>query len=222
MKPTRHPYRYDGTDVLINKLGITNQKALDRFERTLLAGRTLALPRVPITPAGYKAINKHLFHDVYDWAGKYRFVDTGRGGDPFCSHEFIEGSMNIQFKKIANEQFLRWLDRKTFAGRASEHLNELNAIHPFIEGNGRTNRAFFKILAHQAGYVIDIARIDPEAWNKASVDGYRQNYAPMAKILLGTIVDKVDPRQPHLIENHRDISEILRRNNHRKKDGPSR
>jgi cell filamentation protein len=64
--------------------------------------------------------------------------------------------------------------------------------YPFIEGNGRTNRSFFRFLAHKAGYQIDLAKIDPEAWNRASVEGFHGNYDPMAKILLGTITGRMN------------------------------
>jgi cell filamentation protein len=64
---------------------------------------------------------------------------------------------------INNEDNLRGLTREQFAARAAEHMCELNTIHPFLDGNGRTQRAFLEMLAKQAGHDIDLARIDPDA-----------------------------------------------------------
>jgi cell filamentation protein len=74
------PYVYPETDVLINKAGIRDPAKLEQFERLMTAQRMLQpLTRTPITYAGYKAIHRHLFQDVYDWAGQPRTVDIGKG-----------------------------------------------------------------------------------------------------------------------------------------------
>jgi cell filamentation protein len=79
---------------------------------------------------------------------------------------------------------LRGLAPDRFAARAAEHLNELNAIHAFLDGNGRTQRAFLEILAEQAGHAIDLARVDPTAWNRASIVGfYRLEHGLMGGII---------------------------------------
>ena len=76
-----------------------------------------------------------------------------------------------------------------FAERAGEHLSELNAIHPFREGNGRAQRAFLVVLAEQAGHKIDLQRIDPIAWNEASKQSFSTaDPAPMREVILGSIV----------------------------------
>ena len=64
----------------------------------------------------------------------------------------------------------------------------LNAIHPFLDGNGRTLRAFLEALAEQAGHRIDLARIDPDAWKEASKVGYyTQDFHPMRDIIAGAL-----------------------------------
>ncbi len=94
--------------------------------------------------------------------------DTGRTG-PFCKAEFIAAEMDKRFAAINGENNLRGLDAATFAARAAEHIGELNAIHPFLDGNGRALRAFLENLAEQAGHHIDLARVDPQAWNVSGV-----------------------------------------------------
>ncbi len=81
-----------------------------------------------------------------------------------------ERALDRQFGLLAQQQGLRGLSAATFASRAAEHLSELNAIHPFREGNGRTLRAFLKHLAGQAGHPLELTRINPEPWMQASID----------------------------------------------------
>jgi cell filamentation protein len=120
-----------------------------------------------------------MLQDVYDWAGQDRWIDTGRTG-PFCKAAFIIPELDKRFAAIHAEDNLRGIEAETFAMRAAEHISELNAIHPFLDGNGRALRAFLEILAEQAGSAIDLARIDPQAWNAASIAGFhRQDYALM-------------------------------------------
>ena len=187
MKP--HPYCYPGTNVYRNTFDIRDAKELEDLERDLSAYRLLTLPHdAPITPAGYRAIHRYLFQDLYDWAGQYRRVTTGRGAAAFCRAEFIEAEMSKRFAAIDAEHDLRGLAADRFAARAAEHLNELNAIHPFLDGNGRTQRAFLEILAERAGHAIDLARVDPTAWNRASIEGfYKLNHEPLREVIAGAL-----------------------------------
>jgi cell filamentation protein len=84
-----HPYCYPGTDVLRNKEDIRDKDELEAFERQHSADRLLTLPHnLPFTVAGYREIHRYMLQDVYDWAGEYRTIDTGRTG-PFCKAEYI-------------------------------------------------------------------------------------------------------------------------------------
>ena len=188
MKPEQHPYCYPGTDVLRNKLDIRDRDSLDLFERLEARSRAEALPRrLPVSVSGFRAIHRYIFANIYDWAGEYRFVATGRTG-PFCKPEYIATEMDRRFAAIRSENDLRGLSIETFAARAAEHANELNAIHPFLDGNGRTLRAFLEILAERAGYELDIVRITPAAWNDASARGFhKQEHAPMRDVLIAAL-----------------------------------
>lgn len=179
-----HPYCYPGTDIYRNKEDIRDRDDLEFFERQHSADRLLTLPHdLPITVAGFREIHRYMLQDVYDWAGEYRTVTTGRGA-PFCKAEFIAAEMDKRFKAIQAEHHLRGLAAAQFAERAAEHTCELNAIHPFLDGNGRTQRAFLEILAEQAGHHIDMARINPDAWNEAArVSYWTQDYGPMRDII---------------------------------------
>ena len=184
-----HPYCYPGTDVYRNKEDIRDLDDLEQFERMASARRLETLPHnLPITADGYREIHRYILQDVYDWAGKDRFVDTGRGAAPFCLAGFIEGELTKRFAAINAEDNLRGLNADQFAERAAEHLNELNAIHPFLDGNGRAQRAFLEILGEQAGHEVDLARVNPEAWNQASIRGfYKQDNAPLRDVIAGAL-----------------------------------
>jgi cell filamentation protein len=167
-----HPYCYPGTDVLRNKEGIRSRDELEEFERLVSARRLETLPRnLPISVAGFRGVHRYMLQDVYDWAGEYRTVDTGRTG-PFCKAKYIARFMDARFAAITAESYLRGLTPHQFAARAAEHICELNAIHCFLDGNGRTQRAFLEILAREAGHVIDLACIDPKGWNTASLKSF--------------------------------------------------
>jgi cell filamentation protein len=186
-----HPYCYPGTNVYRNKEDIRDPEELEAFERAHSADRLLTLPRnLPITPNGYREIHRYMLQDVYDWAGQDRWVDTGRTG-PFCKAAFIIPELDKRFAAINAESDLCGLDTDGFAERAAEHINELNAIHPFLDGNGRALRAFLEILAEGAGHEVDLARIDPQAWNAASITGFhKQDYRPMRDVIAGALVER--------------------------------
>jgi len=167
-------YCYSGTDVLRNIENIRDPEELAIFERSATVSRIETLPTdFPISPDGYRAIHRYLFQDIYDWAGEYRVVDIARAENLFCLAPYIAQELAKRFKVIQAESNLCGLSAREFAARAAEHVIELNAIHPFREGNGRTLRAFLFVLARQAGLDIKMERIDAVRWNEASRVSFR-------------------------------------------------
>jgi cell filamentation protein len=168
------PYLYPGTDVLRNKEDIRDADELQAFERMATANRMETLPDdTPITAGGYCEIHRYIFQDVYDWAGEVRTVDIAKNNDLFCLAPYIDQELTRRFEAVQAQNGLRGLSAEQFAARAADHLSELNAIHPFREGNGRTQRAFLFVLGRQAGHEVDLTRIDPRAWNDASRESFR-------------------------------------------------
>jgi cell filamentation protein len=204
---TQHPYCYPGTDVLINKEDIRDKDELEKLERRLSADRLTTLPRgLPITPEGYREIHRYMLQDLYDWAGQNRWVDTGRGAAPFCLAAFIDAELTKRFAAINADKNLCGLSAEQFAARAAEHINELNAIHPFLDGNGRTQRAFLEILAEQAGHQVDLARVNPAAWNNASIQGfYKQNNEPMRDVIVGMMASREREATPPRVDDGGDF-----------------
>jgi len=183
------PYLYPGTDVLRNKEDVRNAVELEAFERMATANRMETLPEnVPITAEGYCELHRYIFQDVYDWAGKTRTVDIAKNDDLFCLGRFVEQELATRFEAIRAESCLRGLSADEFIAQAAHHAAELNAIHPFREGNGRTLRAFLFILGRHAGHGVDLSRIDPQRWNEASRESFRTGDSkPICDVIAYTV-----------------------------------
>jgi cell filamentation protein len=91
---------------------------------------------------------------VYSWAGRIRTVRISKGGNPFCYPEHIDREMKQLFADLKKREFLRDMIVGEFAEGAAHFLAEVNAIHAFREGNGRTQLSFLKILAERAGHPL--------------------------------------------------------------------
>lgn len=173
------PYLDPFSGVMRNKPGIRDEKALREFEYEASAVRVAQLRAQPI-PGKFdldhlKAIHKHVFQDVYDWAGQVRTVNMSKGGDSFARREFIEPAAQRIAADLAAENHLKGLGKSEFVDRLTHHYSELNSLHPFREGNGRSTREFIGQLAREAGYELDQTRIDNDKgrWNAAARASHR-------------------------------------------------
>jgi cell filamentation protein len=185
------PYTYPGTDTLRNRLGITDDAALTKAEQRFTAVRGAEAARLPFAPTadGYRALHKHLFQDLYDWAGQDRTVNIAKGGSSFAHVPYIERELDKLFTDVATKNAFRGLPRDEFFDRLGNHINEINAIHPFREGNGRTMRHHAAQLARDAGHPIRIASIDKTAWMEASRHGFVSgDHRGMAAVLAAAAI----------------------------------
>lgn len=151
------PYLDLQTGVLHNRLGITDAGELAQAEANFTSVRITQLRRHPL-PGRYdlphlQAFHRHIFGDVYDWAGELRTVSLGKGG-LFCLPQHLISFGEEVFGKLARAEHLRGLDRPDFVDGLTELLADINALHPFREGNGRTQRSFLTQLARDAGHTI--------------------------------------------------------------------
>lgn len=178
---------YPDTDVYVNKLGLRDKALLEDAERIITRRRARqSFPRSATfrTYDGFRAIHRHLFRDLYTWAGKERNYTTGRGAIPFAVPEHIGPWMQQQFNALARDNYLVGLDLDAFAESAARYVNEINAAHPFIDGNGRTQRFWLRMLANNAGFDLTLTERDGKRWNDASRLGFvRSDHAPMARLL---------------------------------------
>jgi cell filamentation protein len=187
------PYTDPVTGVLRNKLGFAVAADLEAAEREITHAALIWLRESPVQGAWdllhLCAIHRRIFGDVYDWAGQVRTVAIAKGS-MFCLPQFIEPAAAETFRQLRQENFLRGLARDTFTDRLTHYLGGVNAVHPFREGNGRTQRAFFEQLAADAGYTLDWQHLDAERNILASDAIMRGDPDPMRKMLDELIHDR--------------------------------
>ena len=184
--------------MLRNLLGITDPGELARAEAALSASRLIDLERRRL-PGGYdldhlRAFHRYILGDVYDWAGELRTVTIAKGS-LFCLPQHLASAAADIFSQLAAADRLRGLNREQFIGQLAELLADVNALHPFREGNGRAQRAFLSQLAHDAGHHIDWIRMDPGINVTASAAAHRGDLAPMIS-MLGNLTDLPHPPGP--------------------------
>ncbi|MEL7444218.1 MAG: Fic family protein [Pseudomonadota bacterium] len=178
---------WPGSEVYRNKLGIRDAVTLEQAERMIVSRRVeqgFPVSCDPYCYAGFREMHRHMFQDIYDWAGQERLYTTRRGAAPFARPEHITTWMEDQFAALDAERFHMSRSRETFAREAAELVNEINAAHPFIDGNGRTQRQWLRALARNMGYRLDIQSADKGRWNHASRIGFvDSDHAPMRDLL---------------------------------------
>lgn len=166
------------TGVLKNKLGIGDENELTKAEASLVAWRGFQLFKKPIRGRfdldHLKAIHKHLFQDVYEWAGELRDIDLIKENSHFANHPHIASAARPIFEKLAKEGCLRQLDASAFSERAAYYLGEINALHPFREGNGRAQREFINHLAYANSYFIQWKNVSAEDMIQASRESFHK------------------------------------------------
>jgi cell filamentation protein len=179
-------YCYPGTTVLKNKLDLRDPDELAAFEAEMSDVRAdEELPAGDLDFEHFKAVHRHLFQDVYEWAGNIREVRISKGGSMFCYPENIEKQATKLFAELARDNFLHDLQPAQFAEKSAAFLATLNVIHAFREGNGRAQLSFFLLLADQAGYSINLEALDPDAFLKAMITSFDGDEGPLAAIILG-------------------------------------
>jgi len=177
MLESSDPYTYPGTDVLRNILDIREHDQLAAFEANATAARLIELDEAPpvgrFDTAHLKSIHRYIFQDVYSWAGEFRTVNISKGGHLFGAARFIEPVLQEALGGLAGELYLKGKDPRSFAVRAGHYMGEINAVHPFRDGNGRSQREFIRLLARQAGFGIDWGKVTREEMMAASLESFQ-------------------------------------------------
>jgi cell filamentation protein len=179
------PYVYPGTNVLRNLRDIRGQ--LNKFEAMATTRRIVELEHEPIQgrfdTRHLQAIHHHIFQDVYEWAGDFRTVSISKSGDPFSFPHHIVSSLDKTCGELKRERHLAGDDLERFASRGAYYLGEINAIHPFREGNGRTQREFIRELGVRNGLTIDWRQVSREEMIEASRRSLRIDNAELERVL---------------------------------------
>lgn len=147
------------TGLLRNLQDLTDPDILLFVESAAVTKRLQELYENPIKIKGIDSlfeINRHLFQDIYVWAGKKRTVEISKDGKQFFPTSYFGNALRYidqlidEFTKIPKD------DKKTLAGRLAEILDNVNYLHPFREGNGRTQREFLRLLALEKGLTLNL------------------------------------------------------------------
>ncbi len=157
---------YENSNCLINKFDIQNEEQLAKIEASITFAKTSELERKTISNTFdfeyYKQIHKYLFEDLYDWAGEVRTVDISKKGTNFTSVENIESVAEACFNRLKSLNYFKNLSFDDFIDNIVDFYCTTNMLHPFREGNGRTQRIFISQLIRFCGYDINFSEIDAD------------------------------------------------------------
>jgi cell filamentation protein len=155
---SKDPHTQLGSEYPKNVFGYTDYRQLQLVEVVFVQKRTRELEETESTgsfdAAHLLSIHNHIFRDVFPWAGRLRVVDIFKGGHGFAHHVHIPAALDATISKLMAERCLTGLTAIDFVQRTAFYLGEINAIHPFREGNGRTQREFIRQLGLNAGHPL--------------------------------------------------------------------
>lgn len=183
---------YDGTTCLINKLGITDEKQLSEIEADITFAKASELEVNPLDDKfdieHYKSIHRYLFEDLYDWAGKLRTINISKKGTRFANVEELESLCIKCFDRLKSENFFQNMAFDYFVENIVDLYISLNMLHPFREGNGRTERIFIAQLIRFNGYDIDFSEIDSDYLMIATIQAAQGITDNLTKIFKENII----------------------------------
>ena len=198
------PYLDPETGVLRNLVGAKTYEDLNRAEAEFVASRTgRFLEGALFSPSGSLedlcCIHKVLFQDIYDWAGQVRTIEIRKNME---GSEFFLPSVNIvtgiawSQAELQKDHLLMGFDRPEFIERLSYHYDNYNFVHPFREGNGRTQRLLWTLICHNAGFDLDWRLVSGEENDEASrLAAEELDYSGLIS-MFSRIVAPCDPKVP--------------------------
>lgn len=154
-----YTYTDPKTGVLRNLQNITDSEVLLFIESVTVTKHLQELYENPIKIKGIESlfdIHKHLFQDIYAWAGKKRIVEISKDGKQFFPTVHFDNALIYinqlirEFKKTPKNE------KQNIAGKLAEILDNINYLHPFREGNGRAQREFLRLLALEKGFKLNL------------------------------------------------------------------
>lgn len=137
-----------------------------------------------------KFLHHWLFQDVYVWAGKVRNVSLIKDASLFAQPRYIEPMAATIFKQFASEGRLIDVPCRDLAVRLAYYFGELNALHPFREGNGRTQRLFWRQVLALRGLAFNWDGVSREEMAAASAAVHGQTDEPLRQ-LIGRIIEPI-------------------------------
>lgn len=200
-------YTYDGTNVLKNKFGIQKPIELRPLEAAFLAARRTEIaagagPQQSFDSNYLKALHRHLFQDVFEWAGKTRGekialsdgsiaseTEFNKGGKDYLYARFLPAAFEQFDKNLKEKNFLKALSRQDFGRAVTDIITDFTAMHPFRKGNGRVLRVFLSELALQAGHELDFSLISRERMRHAAISLHELDDSTFFRSLILELLD---------------------------------
>lgn len=188
------PYINPNTGILRNLVRATTYPELRKAEGDIVTLSEISLEKIPhtIDLSELQQIHKNLFSKIYDWAGELRTVNIRKGSkEYFLDYTYLENGAKFVFEELSKENYLQGLNREDFVKRLAYFYEQLNFIHPFREGNGRTQRIFWQRVANEAGYKIDWSKVVGEELDSASLIGRTKNNLEPLEVMFSEIIKEI-------------------------------
>ncbi len=193
---TQSIYCYPDSNVLKNKLNIRDNKLLKTAEEEITLIKQMELLKNPIkgnfSKAHFMNIHKFIFEDIYSFAGKIRREQISKADTMFYPPNLIDRELDKVFAKVKEKNMLKETDEAKIFDNLAYVMAELNIIHPFREGNGRTIREFIRLMGKRMGYDLNWGNADKEALLEASILSV-DNY----KVLIGMLKTCVEKHREY-------------------------
>jgi cell filamentation protein len=174
-----NPYVDAATGTPYNKLGIADRAELAKVEYALtdlrIAELKLSAPPGDFDLPHLRAVHRHIFQDLYEWAGNDRTLNLSKRDplEPWWQSAFARPEQFAMIDQSVRADLDAWnrlkgLDGADFAAKIAVVYVKWNHMHPFPEGNGRATQTFLAQLAKESGYELNYAKVDPKDWNAAA------------------------------------------------------
>ena len=158
-------YCYKDTNILVNKFQINDQEKLYELERKLVIAKLYELRQnnniLDFSVEHFMGIHRFLFEDIYPFAGLFRTENIAKGNFSFAEWRYLDTELERILNELKQEEFDK-LNKIEFTKRLAYYMAELNVLHPFREGNGRTIREFIRQLAYKNNYLLDLTNMNPK------------------------------------------------------------
>lgn len=178
---------YPDTTVLVNKLDIREQSLLSEAESIIVTSCSALIEKEmsfeDVDFDYYRNIHRMIFGDLYEWAGSLRKINMSKKGTVFCECSELERLGSLKFERLKNADYLCGLPDAAFLDQLTDFYHEMNMLHPFREGNGRTLRLFITLLVRNTGRDIDFTRCDTDVLIIAAVKAAQGDISLLREVL---------------------------------------
>lgn len=186
-----YTYTDPKTGILRNIADLTDPADLLFFESVVVAKRIQELYDKPIKIIGADSllsIHRQLFQDIYTWAGKKRKVEISKAGKQFFPTTHFDNAFRFIDTLISDYKKISERDKLQIAEKLAEILDNINFLHPFREGNGRTQREFLRLLALEKGLTLNLNPPDnKDVYEKYMQGTINSDVKTLTKLILGLI-----------------------------------